>query len=176
MIHSPEITIALEHDDAGFRLAGPAAAALRAFDDAVWETVIERASVLSRTSPLTLTFILHGSDDRHAAHLTEAVRLYFARRRLHAAYELGRALHDGRSSLFVGAALLIVVLSLAEALGGVAAGSRVVAGIREGLTIVGWVALWRPAELLLYSPWMLKREIALFRQLENAQVIVRSDS
>lgn len=176
MIHSPEVTIALAYDDAGFRLAGPAAAALRTFDDAVWETIIERATVLSRTSPLSLTFILHASVDQHAAHLTEAVRLYFARRRMRAAYELRRALHDGRSSLMVGAVLLIVVLTLAQALDGVAATSRVVAAVREGLTIVGWVALWRPAELLLYSPWMLKREIALFRQLENAEVVVRSDS
>jgi hypothetical protein len=34
------------------------------------------------------------------------------------------------------------------------------------------VALWRPVELLLYDPWILRRDIRLYRRLETADVSV----
>ena len=40
--------------------------------------------------------------------------------------------------------------------------------ITEGLTIVGGAAL-RPVGLLLYDPWVLRRDITLYR-LETADV------
>lgn len=44
--------------------------------------------------------------------------------------------------------------------------------IQEGLTIAGRVALPRPVEFLLYDPWVLRRDIALYRLLGNADVSV----
>ena len=41
---------------------------------------------------------------------------------------------------------------------------------REILIILGWVALWRPADLLLYEWRPFKREVNLFRKLGQCKV------
>ena len=41
---------------------------------------------------------------------------------------------------------------------------------REMLIILGWVALWRPADLLFYEWRPFKREVNLFRKLEQCKV------
>jgi len=40
----------------------------------------------------------------------------------------------------------------------------------EGVTIFGWVANWRPAEILPYEVWAARRRLDLYRHLANAQV------
>lgn len=41
---------------------------------------------------------------------------------------------------------------------------------RESLTIVGWVAMWRPMQLFLYEWWPLARRIATYKALARAHV------
>ena len=45
--------------------------------------------------------------------------------------------------------------------------------IGEGLLILGWVALWRPTEALLYDWWPLVRRRALLLRLAAIPVEVR---
>lgn len=40
----------------------------------------------------------------------------------------------------------------------------------EGILISGWVALWRPLELMLFDWWPLRRQIVLFERLRRVQV------
>lgn len=40
----------------------------------------------------------------------------------------------------------------------------------EGLMVIGWVALWRPVEMLLYDWWPLHREVQLMRRLARLAV------
>ena len=44
--------------------------------------------------------------------------------------------------------------------------------IQEGLTILAWIALWRPGELLLYEWYPFSRDARIFRKLEHAQIRV----
>lgn len=46
--------------------------------------------------------------------------------------------------------------------------------VSEGLFIIGWVAMWRPAELLLYGWWPLARQERLNARLAAAPVEVRA--
>jgi hypothetical protein len=111
-------------------------------------------------------------DLARATALGTAIRRHFARRREAAEYELDRTRKAGWMSLLIGLALLVLLMSLGEAVGRIGAPGHLRDVIQEGLTIVGWVALWRPVELLLYDPWVLRRDIALYRRLENADVSV----
>jgi hypothetical protein len=47
------------------------------------------------------------------------------------------------------------------------------AGIREALTISGWVLMWRPIDVLVYEaiPW--RRERRILRALRDAAIEVR---
>jgi hypothetical protein len=40
----------------------------------------------------------------------------------------------------------------------------------DSLVILGWVVLWRPAELLLYDWWPVRRRMQLYRRLIAAKV------
>lgn len=50
--------------------------------------------------------------------------------------------------------------------------NRLVLFIRESFIIFGWVALWRPMELLLYDWYPVKTDINLFYRLEHSYVRV----
>jgi hypothetical protein len=63
-------------------------------------------------------------------------------------------------------------MSLVEAIHGLAPPGRIATMLQEGFTIVAWVALWRPAELLLYDQWPIRSDIALLRRIETAEVHV----
>ena len=42
--------------------------------------------------------------------------------------------------------------------------------LREGLLIVGWVAMWRPLEVFLYDWWPIRAEARLYDRLSAMPV------
>ena len=44
---------------------------------------------------------------------------------------------------------------------------------KEGLTIAGWVAMWRPLQIYLYEWWPLRRRGQIFEKLSRMPVEVR---
>jgi hypothetical protein len=44
--------------------------------------------------------------------------------------------------------------------------------LSESLTIVGWVAMWRPLQIFLYDWWPLQRQIRLYQKLSSAHIQV----
>lgn len=45
---------------------------------------------------------------------------------------------------------------------------------REGLLVIGWVALWKPVEELLFNWWPLKRELASWHKLSKMEMKVET--
>lgn len=85
--------------------------------------------------------------------------------------ELTQLLRLGRTSLLIGLGFVASCLLLAEAVSSVVGGpaARIV---KESLTIIGWVAMWRPVQIFLYDWWPLKGRIAVFENLQFARVSV----
>jgi hypothetical protein len=52
-------------------------------------------------------------------------------------------------------------------------GGRLADVVREGLTVAGWVAMWRPMEIFLYSWWPLAGDRRLYDRLSQMRVSVR---
>ncbi len=46
--------------------------------------------------------------------------------------------------------------------------------IRELFIILGWVALWRPAELLLYDWFPIRKNARLFKRLSQTKIVIRN--
>ncbi len=81
---------------------------------------------------------------------------------------------QGRISLLIGLAFVALCLLVAEAIGQAGASTAHTIA-RESLTIVGWVAMWRPMQLFLYDWWPLARRIRTYKALAHAHVkIVQS--
>ena len=104
-----------------------------------------------------------------AANLEEAVHHYFSMRAEIKQREFQQLMRRGRSSLVIGVAFLVGCLFLgqfAEGLGS-STGANIV---REGLTIIGWVAMWRPLEIYLYDWWPVRDERRLLARLTRMHV------
>jgi len=106
-----------------------------------------------------------------SATIVEAIRSHFS-------FELDRLRHRIREhfrqsqfALLVGLAVLVIFLTLAE-LTLVFPSSHVRQILREGLVITGWVAMWRPLELLLYDWWPLIRRRRLFRRIVESDITI----
>jgi hypothetical protein len=93
------------------------------------------------------------SADRVAG-VEDAVRRYFTARAAIKRLEFSQLMRRGRLSLVVGSVFLASCLLLVQLVARSGAGA-VADIIREGLTIAGWVAMWRPLEIYLYDWWPL---------------------
>jgi hypothetical protein len=74
----------------------------------------------------------------------EAVHTFFRRRATVARRELRALLRRGRRSLVIGLAFLATCVSLANVAANAVGDSSLADVLREGFTVAGWVAMWRP--------------------------------
>ena len=138
------------------------------------EFIVSWARELPRRGPLHL--ILHLEQPlpagRDAASVAEAIRRYFEYRASIASLELKEFLKRGRASLAIGVTFLSGCLLLGRLIG--LRDTQAAWSIaEEGLTIAGWVAMWRPMEIYLYDWWPLRRKVVLLRSLGRMKIDLR---
>jgi hypothetical protein len=107
------------------------------------------------------------SDERM---VQEAIRVHFTRRATLARRDLRRVLRRGAISLAIGSAFLTVFFIMAQLLGRYMGESGLAKLFREGLIIVGWVAMWRPLEIFLYDWWPIVGQRRLYDRLSGMAV------
>ncbi|WP_342116355.1 hypothetical protein [Pseudoduganella sp. OTU4001] len=109
------------------------------------------------------------SDTGQAAHLSRALREHYALTRQSARAELSDLLWQGRLSLLIGSAFVTICILLADFLRSQGTGPTT-AIFREGLTIIGWVALWRPVQIFLYDWWPTWRRVQVLSNLKRMRI------
>jgi hypothetical protein len=109
-----------------------------------------------RELELVIQLAVPTSPERLAG-VEDAVRRYFATRATIKRLEFGQLMRRGRLSLGVGLVFLISCLLLGQLVAKSGSGSAA-SIVEEGLTICGWVAMWRPLEVYLYDWWPLLEE------------------
>lgn len=102
----------------------------------------------------------------------EGLSHYFGERRRLCSLQLKELLRQGRSSLAIGVSFLFLCLSLGSLFKATPPGS-IGELVHQSLTIVGWVAMWRPLEVYLYDWWPLRRQMRLHQRLQEMPVTVR---
>jgi hypothetical protein len=112
------------------------------------------------------------ADSDAARSLPDAVQNYCAYREHQARADMLRLLRYGAASFAIGILFLSVCLAIRRTLV-VSAPLWDPALVGEGLLILGTVAMWRPAEVLLYDWWPLARRRALLRRLAAIPIEVR---
>ena len=112
-------------------------------------------------------------EDRDTARdVEEAVHHYFAYRARLNRMEFKRLMKQGRMSLTVGLAFLAVCFGGIELFAHKGSGPFYKFAA-EGLTIAGWVAMWKPMEIYLYDWWPLRRRGQIFEKLSRVPVELR---
>ena len=105
------------------------------------------------------------------AMVVDAIHNYFSYKAEMTRRSLALLLREGRTSLLIGLGFLAACLAGADMLPQEAT-NPALRVLREGLMIVGWVAMWRPLQLFLYEWWPLARRIRILRSLSAASVHV----
>lgn len=149
----------------------------RDLEDRAVEYLVDALAELPRSALVKLVFWI---SDEPAPSLSDATIIEAVR--AHFQYEVDRLdrrirqhLRQGQIFLLFGLTVLVIFLSLAELT------TRMPSGhlrqiVREGLVITGWVAMWRPVEVLLYDWWPLVEERRVHRRLHEAPIEVRHEA
>ena len=103
--------------------------------------------------------------------MTDAIHNYFDHKAGLVRGDLKQLLKQGRLSLVIGMSFVTVCLIAADAIAHLGTGTAFTIA-RESLTIVGWVAMWRPLQTFLYDWWPLARRIRICKNLRQAHVRV----
>jgi hypothetical protein len=108
----------------------------------------------------------------NATHKLEAVvDVHFGRLATTEHQNLHRLLRRGVLSLIIGLCVLTICTTLAQMVDAAPIRDGLREGLRDGLSVFGWVANWRPAEILFYDWWPVRRLRNLYRRLAAAQVV-----
>jgi hypothetical protein len=172
MKRQEEITLHLESLDQLIEPCAPSPFLKRRLRKDAEKFIIEQAMALPRKSDAKLILYLPENEAAEEREISEAFHRHFAFRRDEAEKELRRIRQFGWRSLLIAFVFLGVMMLLVEMIKRYIPAGNLVSVIQEGLTILAWVALWRPGELLLYEWRPFKRDAKLFGQLEYAEIQV----
>jgi len=171
------IDLNVRHSRQLFDGRDPAPFRERDLDDDVVAYLIGAAQEIPRKQLLKIVVTISEEPEPRlvADIIAEAVREHFAHEQDQIRRRLGEHVRRGRMFLSIGLAMLVVFLTLAELTVSLPSGPlREI--LREGLVITGWVAMWRPLEVLLYDWWPLVDERRQVSRMLEAPVSIRYDA
>lgn len=132
--------------------------------------LIERVTALPKRTPAELLIFLPESEAPQAGFVVAAIHEHFNFLRVETEAKLKRMRRFGWRSFAVGIAFLAVAIAIVQLMKRYLPSGTLSSVAIEGLTILAWIALWRPGELLLYERYPLQRDARLFRKLEECEV------
>ena len=146
----------------------------RDLDHDAEQFIVSWAQESHKHAPITIVIHLAKRDDAipdPQALVAESLHHYFAYRAEMILRELKQMMREGRTSLVIGLVFLAACNVLARLL--VVGHEHWQGVLREGLTIGGWVAMWKPLDIYLYRWWPLLNLKRLYEKLSKAEVEVR---
>lgn len=131
--------------------------------------ILDSVQELPANSPIAIRIYLPNPPDPGLQNLvSQTVSRYFTYRARVNRQRLKEQFRQGRVSLLVGLLFLSACLGLSSLFEATEfTGSQV---LREGLLIVGWVAMWRPLEIFLYDWWPPLGRARLYERLARLPV------
>jgi hypothetical protein len=101
--------------------------------------------------------------------IEKAIRAFFTFEADMKRRELRDIIHQGLLSLVIGITFLFTCTSFAQWMDGKGIGLWS-SMMKEGLFIMGWVAMWRPVSIFLYEWWPIRADLLVLRRLSNIEV------
>ena len=103
--------------------------------------------------------------------LTTSIHNFFAYRESLKEREFRLLMREGWTSLLIGLTFLAVCVTVSQTLAVQLESWQPV--IREGLTIIGWVAMWGPLDIYLYRWWPIRHLGKVYHKLSEMPVEIR---
>jgi len=168
------IDLKVRHSRQLFDTRDPAPFRERDLDADAVEYLLAAAQEIPRKRPLAVVVMISEEPEPRLTPdvIVEAVRGHFIYEGEQVERRLREHVRRGQMILGVGLTVLVVFLTLAELILSLPAG-HLRGIVHEGLLITGWVAMWRPLEVLLYDWWPLIDERRQVRRILAAPVSIR---
>ena len=147
----------------------------KALDDKAARYLLDSVREQPRDAPLRVVVHLPESLRIAAHNLPDGIHNHFRFEVQQARRELRWRMGSGWRALLVGVLLLAACVVVGSLLAAQFADSAH-AGLRildEGLLILGWVALWRPLDILLFDRFELRAGLQTLRRLTDVPVDLR---
>ena len=146
----------------------------RDLDHDAEEFILSWAREHEKDSELRIRVVLRQPEDAEAARLVrESIQHYFGYRARIARRDLAELFREGRTALLIGLLFLASTLVIRDLIN---PGPGLADFVREGLTICGWVGLWKPIDIHLYRWWPLQAHGLLLTRLSSCPVEVAFES
>jgi len=147
----------------------------RDLDSAAEAFIVDWARELPRERPLKIVLHLQerppGADP--GVSISTAVANYFEQRAQRLRSDMHEELRRGRLNLLIGGSFMLACLLITELFGGYEQRGILANFLFDGLTILGWVAMWRPLDTFLYEYWHLRGCERLYRRIAAAPLELR---
>lgn len=139
--------------------------------------IVEWAQELPKQQPIGIVIHLpaRGDDGALAPDLATAIASWFEARARAESHALRELFRDGRRALLIGFVVLAICLFVSWSLGHYLE-SPFTRVVQESFVIIGWVVIWRPAEMFLYDWLPIVRRRTLYDRLARAKVTVETDT
>jgi hypothetical protein len=158
-----------------FDMRDPSPFRERDLDDDAIEYLLSSARDIGSHARLRVVFTIASERDPvlTESEIVAAVRAHLAYEREKQSRKIRELLARGRRFLFVGLTTLAVFLSAAE-LTKLLTETHFSQILHEGLVITGWVAMWRPLEILLYEWWPHVEQRRLIENVLAGDILVQN--
>lgn len=107
--------------------------------------------------------------------LKEAISNHFLYKKVLTEIDLRRFLQRGRRNMTIAVIFLFLCLLMIRFLS-TFEGGLLITMLSEGLTIIGWVAMWEPIYVFLYGWWPIVQKRNIYRKILGMDVSVISGS
>ena len=141
----------------------------RAVDLRAENYILSRAKKYRRAKALRLRLHAPESLRRYADGATDAVHAHFRREHALGEQNFRRRLRIGGVALAIALGILGGSFWLRSLLSNIE-GRALAQGLGEGLLILGWVAMWRPVEILLFEHWESHLDHVILERLASIPV------
>lgn len=169
------IEVAVSHPRQLFNSLDPSPFIEKDLDDNAEAYIVDSVREFPLSTPLKLVFYMP-ADERTAvgSSLSEAVHNYFEYKEDLAGKELRFTIRQGRVALLIGIAFLMFCLMLRQAAMAWETTSVWSEILAEGLLISGWVAMWRPIDIFIYTWWPTLRMRRVYQKIRLMPIEIRS--
>jgi hypothetical protein len=135
--------------------------------------IASQAWYAPRTSTFLIELTISGkpAPAKAVQQLKSVLGDHFARMAANEAQNFRKLIRTGLISLAIGLFVLAICTALSRGVDKMPIADGWREGIRDGISMFGWVANWRPAQILFYDWWPVRRSRNLYRRLTHAGVV-----
>src|SRR6516165_8674249 len=152
-----------------FDSSTPPCLGYRAVHGAITEHLLEKVAAAPGKLSDKLKLIVPPEEMAQATSVAAEMRAYFEICREQEKRRISRIFWEARVALSMSMVFLLLANALGEAIR-VAFTGRFAGAVANGLEIFGWVAMWKPAELLLYDWIPVRRRRNLLARLARMEI------